>query len=391
MDLTLSPSEEEFRDEVRSWLEANNPGPEPGDLEQVIPFRIEWQRRLHEAGWAGISWPEQYGGRGATLIEQAIFAQEAARAEMPAPANILGLAMGGPVVIAHGTEEQKKRYLEPILDASEIWCQGFSEPESGSDLASLKTRAVKDGDGWVVTGQKVWTSLAQYSKWCMLVARTDPEAPKHQGLTYFLLDMEQEAVQVRPLVQITGSPEFNELFIEEARIPEENVIGGVGNGWTVAITTLMNERAGLAFGAIAQIHNSVRALLELAAETRLNGGSAADDGHYRQRLAQLYIEAETMRLNAYRGLTKTMQAGTPGPEGSLGKWQWADINQDLTELAMEIEGSYAPLDRGGDHAVADGRWQHAFLRARANSIEGGTTEILKNIIAERVLGLPKLR
>jgi alkylation response protein AidB-like acyl-CoA dehydrogenase len=392
VDLTLTPQEEEFRDQVRAWLEEHHPGPEPaGGLEEVIPFRVEWQRKLHEGGWAGISWPKEYGGRGATMIEQAIFAQEAARAEIPPVANPLGLAMGGPVVIAHGTEEQKQRYLEPILSAEEIWCQGFSEPESGSDLASLKTNAVKDGDEWVVTGQKVWTSLAQYSKWCMLVARTDPDAPKHQGLTYFLLDMEQEAVQVRPLVQITGSPEFNELFLEEARIPDANVLGGVGNGWQVAITTLMNERAGLGFGAVGTIQNGIRRLGELARETRLNGGSAADDSHYRQRIAQLYIEAETMRLNAYRGLTKTMRDGVPGPEGSLIKWQWAEINQALTELALEIEGPYAPLDEGAEHAIDGGRWQHAFLRARANSIEGGTTEILKNIIAERILGLPKLR
>ncbi len=391
MDLTLSPSEEAFRDEVREWIEANNPGPEPDSLDQVIPFRREWQHRMHEAGWAGISWPKEYGGRGATMIEQAIFAQEAATAEIPSPANVLGLAMGGPVVIAHGTEEQKKRYLEPILTADEIWCQGFSEPESGSDLASLKTKAVKDGDEWVVTGQKVWTTLAQFSKWCMLVARTDPDAPKHKGLTYFLMDMEQEAVEVRPLVQITGEGEFNELFIEEARIPDANVVGGVGNGWQVAITTLMNERAGLAFGATAAIHNNLRRLARLARETKLNGGTVADDSHYRQRIAQLHIEAETMRMNGYRGLTKTMQTGIPGPEGSLGKWQWADINQGIAELAMEIEGAYAPLDRGDDHAVENGRWQYSFLRSRANSIEGGTTEILKNIIAERVLGLPKLR
>ena len=391
MDLTLSPSEEPLRDEVRSWLEDNHPGPEPDELDAVISFRREWQGKLDEAGFAGISWPEEYGGRGATLIEQAVFAQEMARAEAPSPANILGLAMGGPVVIAHGTEEQKRRYLKPILTGEEIWCQGFSEPESGSDLASLKTRAVKDGDEWVVTGQKVWTTLAQYSKWCMLVARTDADAPKHKGLTYFLMDMEQEAVQVRPLIQITGEGEFNELFIEEARIPEENVIGGVGNGWQVAITTLMNERAGLAFGAIAQIHNSLRRLIELSKDTRSNGAAAADDSHYRQRLAQLYIEAETMRLNAYRGLTKTMETGIPGPEGSLGKWQWADINQDMAELALDIESAYAPLARGADHALANGRWQYDFLRSRANSIEGGTTDILRNIIAERVLGLPKLR
>jgi alkylation response protein AidB-like acyl-CoA dehydrogenase len=392
VDLSLTPQEEAFRDEVRGWLEENHPGPEPTDsFDDVVQFRREWQRKMYDAGWAGIAWPKEYGGRGATPIEQAIFVMEATRAEAPSPANVLGLAMGGPVVIAHGTEEQKKRYLEPILTAEEIWCQGFSEPESGSDLASLKTKAVKEGDEWVVTGQKVWTTYAQYAKWCMLVARTDPDAAKHQGLTYFLMDMEQEGIQVRPLVQITGEGEFNEIFIDGARIPEENVVGGVGNGWQVAITTLMNERAGLAFGAIAQIRNSLNRLFGLANRTPLDGGTAADDSHYRQRLAQLHIEAETMRLNAYRGLTKTMQAGTPGPEGSLGKWQWADIHQGITELAMDIEGVYAPLDRGDEHAVAGGAWQYAFLRSRANSIEGGTTEILQNIIAERVLGLPKLR
>ena len=393
MDLTLSPSEEQFRDELRAWLEENDPGSEPeGEgLDAVVRFRRDWQRQLHEAGWAGISWPSEYGGRGATLIEQAIFSQEMARADVPPPANVLGLAMGGPVVIAHGTEEQKKRYLEPILSGEEIWCQGFSEPESGSDLASLKTKAVKDGDDWVVTGQKVWTTFAQYAKWCMLVARTDTDAPKHQGLTYFLLDMEQEGVQVRPLVQITGEGEFNELFFEEARIPDENVIGGVGNGWQVAITTLMNERAGLAFAAVVGIQKALRQLSELASETRLNGHTAAEDGYYRQRLAQLYIEAETMRLNAYRGLTKTMETGVPGPEGSLGKWQWADINQAIAELALDIEGPYAALDRGADHAVNGGAWQYLYLRSRANSIEGGTTDILKNIIAERVLGLPRMR
>jgi alkylation response protein AidB-like acyl-CoA dehydrogenase len=392
MDLTLSPSEEEFRDEVRSWLRENHPGAEPeAGLDEVMAFRGEWQLKLHEAGWAGISWPKEYGGRGATMIEQAIFAGEAARQEAPSPANVLGLAMGGPVVIAHGTEAQKARYLEPILTGREIWCQGFSEPESGSDLASLKTRAVKDGDEWVVTGQKVWTTFAQYAKWCMLVARTDPDAPKHQGLTYFLMDMEQEGVQTRPLVQITGEGEFNEVFMEEARIPDANVVGGVGNGWTVAITTLMNERAGLAFGAISQIQNSLGRLAKMATEVRDGGGSAADDSYFRQRIAQLHIETETMRLNAYRGLTKTMQSGIPGPEGSLGKWQWADINQALTELALELEGAYAPLARGSEHAVANGAWQYGFLRSRANSIEGGTTDILKNIIAERVLGLPRMR
>src|SRR6266545_3202879 len=249
MDLTLSPSEEAFRDEFRSWLAANHPGEVPEDENYAFEFRRKWQAKLHKGGWAGISWPKEFGGRGATLIEQAIFSEEMVRANAPSPANVLGLVMGGPVVIHHGTDEQKQRYLEPILSAKEIWCQGFSEPEAGSDLASLKTRAVKRNGGWAVTGQKVWTTLAHVAKWCMLVARTDPDAPKHQGLTYFLMDMEQEGVEVKPLRQITGEAEFNEIFMEEARIPDENVIGGVGNGWMVAITTLMHERTGIAFAS----------------------------------------------------------------------------------------------------------------------------------------------
>ena len=228
MDLTLSPAEAAFRDELRGWLEANHPGREPAGDEAAFEFRRAWQRKLNDAGWAGVSWPKEYGGRGATLVEQAIFNEEVVRARTPSVANVLALAMGGPTVIAHGTEEQRRRFLPPILSADEIWCQGFSEPGAGSDLASLKTRAVRDGDEWVVTGQKVWTTFAHHAKWCMLVARTDPEAPKHKGLTYFLMDMEQDAVQVRPLRQITGESEFNELFIEEARIPHENVVGAEG-------------------------------------------------------------------------------------------------------------------------------------------------------------------
>ena len=291
-------------------------------------------------------------------------------------ANVLGLAMGGPTVIAHGTEEQKQRFLAPILSADEIWCQGFSEPGSGSDLASLKTRARRDGDGWVVTGQKVWTTYAHQAKWCMLVARTDPDAPKHRGLTYFLMDMEQDGVEVRPLVQITGEAEFNELFIEEARIPDENIVGGEGKGWPVAITTLMHERAGLAFALQVQVQIALRELQE-----HVRSAGLAGDPVIRQRFAQIYIEAQMLRLNAYRGLTAIMKRGAPGPEGSLGKWHWAEVNQSLTELAMDVLGPEAVL--------ADGPWPHRFLRARANSIEGGTTEILKNIVAERVLGLPR--
>ncbi|HWH43838.1 MAG TPA: acyl-CoA dehydrogenase family protein [Thermoleophilaceae bacterium] len=378
MDLTLSPQEEAFRDELRSWLEANHPGQPPEGDEAGFEFRKEWQRKLYDGGWAGISWPKEYGGRGATLIEQAIFGEETVRARVPSPANILGLVMGGPVVIAHGDEEQKKRYLDPILSAEEIWCQGFSEPESGSDLASLKTRAVKEDGGWRITGQKVWTTYAHVAKWCMLVARTDSDAPKHQGLTYFLLDMDQEEVQVRPLRQITGESEFNELFIENAWAPDENVVGGVGNGWAVAITTLMHERAGLGAASAASVKTALQDLIALVQERGM-----ADDPVIRQKIGQLQIEAEALRLTAWRGLTQIMKRGVPGPEGSLPKLQWSGVNQRLTETAMDVLGP--------DAAIADGEWSYRFLRARANSIEGGTTEILKNIVAERVLGLPKLR
>jgi alkylation response protein AidB-like acyl-CoA dehydrogenase len=383
MDLTLSPSELAFRDELRTWLEANHPGREPAGDEAAFAFRRAWQQQLHAAGWAGVSWPAEYGGRGATLIEQAIYNEEIVRAKAPQTANVLGLAMGGPTVIAHGTEEQRHRYLPPILSAEEIWCQGFSEPDAGSDLAAVKTRATRHGDEWVVTGQKVWTTFAHHAKWCMLVARTDSDAPKHQGLTYFLMDMEQDAVQVRPLVQITGEAEFNELFIEEARIPHENVVGGEGNGWAVAITTLMHERATLAFGLQVAVQIALGELIAQARGSRANGHMASEDPVIRQRLAQLLIEAEVLRLNAYRGLTAIMRQGVPGPEGSLGKWHWSDVNQSLTELAMDIAGPRAML--------ADDEWTYRFLRARANSIEGGTTEILKNIVAERVLGLPRMR
>jgi alkylation response protein AidB-like acyl-CoA dehydrogenase len=378
MDLTLSPSEQSFRDELRAWLADNHPGEDPPGDDAAFEHRRTWQRKLYEAGYAGFSWPKEYGGRGATLVEQALFGEEMARARAPQPVNVLGMVMGGPVVIHHGTDEQKERWLTPILTGDEIWCQGFSEPESGSDLASLKTKAVKSNGEWLVTGQKVWTTYAHKSKWCMLVARTDQDAPKHQGLTYFIMDMEQDAVQVRPLHQITNEPEFNELFMEEARIPDENVVGGVGNGWSVAITTLMNERAGLGAASAAGMRMALTDLKQLAIER-----GVADDPVIRQRIAQLAIEVELLRLNSWRGLTQIMKRGVPGPEGSLPKWQWGEIHQTLTELAADILGE--------DAAEWDSPWTYRLLRSRANSIEGGTTEILKNIIAERVLGLPKLR
>lgn len=377
MDLTFSEEEIEFRDELREWLEANTPGEEPrGDQDAAFDFRKEWQRRLFDGGWAAVHWPREFGGRDASLMQSAIFFEEMGRANAPLPANGLGLILAGPTIIAWGTEEQKERFLLPILSAEEIWCQGFSEPEAGSDLAAVKTRAVPDGDEWVVTGQKVWTSAAQYSKWCMLVARTDPDAAKHKGLSYFLMDMEQEAVQIRPLVQITGEAEFNELFIEEARIPAENMLGGEGDGWNVALTTLMNERSGLGFFLQTQLRN---ALDRLVAEAKENG--RIEDPVVAQALGEMHARTETLRLLAYRGLSIIEQHGQPGPEGSLTKWLWSETNQMLTQLAVSV--------RGADSLVEGDRWAHDLLRSRGNSIEGGTTEILKNIVAERVLGLPR--
>jgi len=379
VDLSLTDSEAVFRDEVRSWLEENHPGPAPeGDDAAEFEFRRNWQQKMHQAGWAGISWPEEYGGKGATLIEQAIFNEEMARLRVPMPANVLGLVMGGPVVIAHGTEGQKERYLEPILSAEEIWCQGFSEPESGSDLASLKTRAANSNGGWKVTGQKVWTTYAHEAKWCMLLARTDQDAPKHQGITYFLLDMDQGEVEVRPLRQITGEAEFNEIFMEDAYVPDENVVGEVGGGWEVAITTLMFERAGLGAAAVMGLRRSLEELVELLRERGLD-----QDPVIRQRVAELKLGIEAMRLGALRALTQTMKTGVPGPEGSLSKWEWANLNQALTELATDALGP--------EGLTVGSEWSYRFLRSRANSIEGGTTEVLKNIVAERVLGLPRLR
>ena len=376
MDLTFNERETAFRDELRTWLAANAPGEEPEGEDAGLAWRRDWQRRLAEAGWAGVHWPVEYGGRGATLTESAIFFEELGRSRSPLPANVLGLLLGGPTLMVWGTDAQKERYLPPILTADEIWCQGFSEPEAGSDLASLKTRAVKDGDDWIVTGQKVWTSAAQHSKWCMLVARTDTDAAKHKGLTYFLMDMDQPEIEVSPLRQITGEPEFNELFIDGARIPDGNVIGGVGNGWKVALTTLMNERAGLAFFLQVRLRQVLDELIEAAAQRGL-----LDDDVIADKLGELHVKAEILRLTAYRGLTAIEKYGQPGPEGSLTKWMWSQTNQELTQFAADLLGP--------DALTAGNRWAYELLRARGNTIEGGTTEVLKNIVAERVLGLPR--
>ena len=389
MDLNLTAGEQEFRDEFRAWLKSNVPAEWAGgtgaeDRAEYVKYLRDWQRKLYEGGWAGISWPKEYGGRGATLVEQAIFQEELARANAPQLIGTIGLSLVGPTIIALGTPEQKARHLPPILSGEEIWCQGFSEPNAGSDLASLGTKAVRDGDDFLVTGQKIWTSFAQIADWCLLLVRTDAEAPKHKGLTCLLADMHAEGVTVRPLRQMSGDSGFNEVFFSNVRVPAARVLGEVNKGWTTAIAALMNERANLGTGVQVVFKRNLEALIARTRELKRDGRRASEDPLVRQKLAQSYLELEILRLNTNRALTSLAQTGIPGPEGSILKLYWSEMNQRTQQAAQEILGPYGQLkDFDG------GLWEYAYLRARGNTIEAGTSEIQRNIIAERVLGLPK--
>jgi len=396
MDFSLTPEQARFRDGLRAWLRDNlaeelaTPLPPMGSRE-ALQRRQAWQRKVHAAGYVGVSWPVQYGGRGMSPIESMIVNEELSRAKAPDLINVIGLNMAGPTIIHHGTAEQKQQHLQAILTADDIWCQGFSEPNSGSDLASLQTRAVEDGDHFVVNGQKVWTTLGHVAKWCILLTRTGSAEEKHSGLTYLIVDMKSPGVEVKPLVQMTGDAEFNEIYFTDVRVPRTNLLGGVGEGWRVAMTTLMHERATL--GVALQVRSRIAfdELSALARETRDDGHARSDDPLVRQRLAQLYIENEAMRFNGYRGLTRMLRGEPPGPEGSINKLMWSEVNQRLMETALEVLGPAALLADGEPTAPARGHWSYGFLRSRANSIEGGTSEVLRNIIAERVLGLPRSR
>jgi alkylation response protein AidB-like acyl-CoA dehydrogenase len=397
VDFTLTSEQEAFRANVRAWLQANMPKdwdrrvmaasdvPRPDAYE----FLRRWQAKLHEAGFIGLTWPTDSGGPGLTFMEEMIAQQEMALAKAPPVLNILGVGMAGPTIIAYGTAEQKRRYPPKILSCEEIWCQGYSEPNAGSDLAALQTRAVRDGDGWIVNGQKVWTSLAHIADYMMLLARTDPDAPRHKGITYFLLDMKTPGVTVKPLRQMTGDAEFNEVFFDNVRIPDSQVLGGVNNGWAVGLTTLMYERLALGFGLQVRLRIAIDNLIELARRMEKEGRQLTQDLVMRQKIAQLWIDTESLRLTGARAVTKLLRGELPGAEASTGKLVWVETHQKIQELAMEIEGPYAQLTQGSERAIENGIWQYTFLRSRANSIEGGTTEIQKNIIAERVLGLPK--
>jgi alkylation response protein AidB-like acyl-CoA dehydrogenase len=397
MDFTLTPEQQSFRDEVRSWLKKNLPKDWTSRVQaasdvprqEAYDFLRQWQRKMYEAGFVGLTWPKESGGRGLTFMEEMILQEEMALAKAPPVLNILAVGMAGPTINAYGTEEQKKRYPPKMLSCEEIWCQGYSEPNSGSDLAALQTRAVKDGEYYVINGQKVWTSLAHIADWMMLLARTDPDAPKHKGITYFLLDMHAPGVTVKPLKQITGDAEFNEVYFDNVRIHESQILGGLNNGWAVGLTTLMYERLALGFGLQVRLRIALDGLVDLARRSSKNGTPATKDPVTRQKLAQLWIDTEVFKYTGARAITKLLKGELPGPEASTGKMMWVEGHQRLQEMAMELEGPYSQLTKGSRWAVESGLWQYGFLRSRANSIEGGTTEIQKNIIGERVLGRPK--
>src|SRR5579863_3523033 len=393
MDFNYNAEDEAFRAEVRAWLEANqqyapsarSPLDDGGAEEWAA--RVRWHKRLGEGGWVAVHWPKEYGGRGATVMQRLIFREELARLNLSEPGMGMGIGLLGPTLMHWGNDEQKRRYLPAILRGEEIWCQGYSEPGAGSDLASIKTRAEEDGDDFVVNGQKVWTSVAQYADWIFLLVRTDPEAPKHKGISYLLVDMHSPGVTVRPLVQMTGGRGFNEVFFEDVRVPRKNLVGEKNQGWQVAVTTLMFERSSIA--AMRDMMNLVRNLAALSKRIARNGASAWDDTGVRQKIAGFACEAAALRYGNMRQLTRRLKGLPPGPEGSVGKLSASDLNLKMAKFALELLGPYSQFENGAPYALDGGSWNYRMLAARALTIAGGTSEIQHNIIGERVLGLPK--
>ena len=389
MDLTYSAQDESFRDEVRAWLEDNLSGEfaglrgkgGPGREHEAFDARVAWDRHLAVAGWTCLGWAEEYGGRGVSLLQQVIFHEEHAKANAPARVSHIGEELLGPTLIAFGTEEQKNRFLPGIKAVSELWCQGYSEPGAGSDLASVSTKARLEGDEWVVDGQKVWTSLAHVADWCFVIARTEPGSQRHKGLSYLLVPMDQDGVEVRPIEQLTGTSEFNEVFFDGARTPAALCVGEPGQGWKVAMATLGFERG---VSTVGQQVGFARELDDVVALARGNG--AIDDPVIRDRLVRARMGLEVMRLHALRTLAG-FSAGSEGPEASISKLVWASWHRGLGELAMQVAGASSLVVREAPYDLDE--WQRLFLFTRADTIYGGSNEIQRNIIAERVLGLPK--
>ena len=393
MDFKFSSEDEVFRQEFRSWLGHNIPRDwrddelhDPDTLEE-FGRRRAWHRRLYDGGWMCIHWPQEYGGRGASLIQQVIYQQELDRAKAPPTVNFQGIARVGPTLMQWGTPEQKQRYIPKIPPAEEIWCQGLSEPDHGSDLAAVETRAVDRGDHFLVNGSKVWTSNAHRADFTTLLCRTDPDAPKHKGLSYLLVDMKSPGITVRPLVQITGESGFNQVFFDDVQVPLANLVGEKNRGWMVAMTNMMFERT--IHGGRTDMMVEVRQLAELAKKVDRDGRPAWEDSYVRQRLAGFACEAAALKYTSFRQLTSQLKGLPPGPEGSMMKLGTSGLNLRMQDFAMELLGPYSQFEYQASGAIDRGKWSHRMLAARRGTIAAGTNEIQHNIIGERVLGLPK--
>ena len=388
MDLRFSAEHDAFRADARDWLvnalEGDFAGVRgrggPGDEHALFEERHAWERALGAAGWTCLSWPRDYGGRDASLLEQVIFYEEYARAGGPGRVGLVGEGLIGPTILHFGTDAQRARFLPQIASGDELWCQGYSEPNAGSDLANLSTRAERDGDEWVIDGQKVWTSLAHWAQWCFVLARTDRDAPRHRGISYLLVPMDQPGIEIRPIEQITGTSEFNEVFFDGARTAADLVVGDVNGGWKVAMGTLAFERGALTLGQQLGFAYEWTEMVGVARERGI-----AADAVLRQRLAQTYIEVQIMRYTAMRGLT-AMSRGEVTRETSIGKLFWANLHRGMGELAMDVMGPWSEIANGFPYDLT--RAQAMFLYTRADTIYGGSNQIQRNIIGERVLGLP---
>ena len=390
MNLSYSPDEERFRADLRAWLEANPPGPEPEALDEWVAYGKRWQRRLWEAGWCGIAWPAAYGGRGASLIQQIIFQEEMARVGAPQLINLAGLTMGGPVLIAHGTEEQKRRHLRPILAADEIWCQGFSEPNAGSDLASLRCKAERDGDDYVINGQKIWTSYGHVAEYCEMLVRTDFEAPKHKGITWLIVPMDRDGIDIRPLLTMEGSSEFCEVFFDDVRVPVVNRVGDENDGWRVANVTLSFERGTAFVSDVLQTQVLVRDLAELARKITSRGATKWEDAGLRRDLGKIAAELDALWALTKRNISQAQRSGLVGPGGSAFKLAFTELRNRLGDLAMHLlDRASLSLDDIGDLRV-DEQMRGRFW-ALSMTIAAGSSQVQRNIVAERILGLPRDR
>jgi alkylation response protein AidB-like acyl-CoA dehydrogenase len=390
VDLTPTEAEAALRSEVRAWLREHLPceygkglPPRFTDLAEEVAFLREWQRKLADGRWVGVAWPEEYGGRGAGPVEHFIVTEELARARAPELVGRIGINLVGPTLLAHGTPEQKQRWLPKILHAEELWCQLFSEPGAGSDLASLTTHTTASGGGWVLDGQKVWTSYAQFADWGLCLAWTDPDAPKQQGISALVVDMRAPGVDVRPLRQITDEAEFNEVFFDGVAIPRDRLLGPENEGWRVANSTLSHER-GINPRQLVIHVQLLEELLRMALDS-----DAFDDPRIRPRLSQAAVEVRLFQLHNWRTLSRLAKGQEPGPEGSALKLYWSEMSKRMHETVMAVLGATAPLWQGADDNPGDGAWQRSWLYYQASSIWAGTNEIQRNILGERVLGLPR--